>query len=486
MDQAGGYCRQEDETKTPPGLHSVHEDFPHKPPGRLNHGSFGAAPTCVLEAQHSYQQCWNQRPDDMFFRGELFNQLRHASAACIPLLTRNAHRILPSQVALIENACAATTMIAHRWSRLVSPGDLILVLDCIYGACRMCLQEYCCTDSRIGGELLTLSIYEEHGSFPKSSAEIVARFRRSLEKQIISACGKGTGQEGRSSGMLPPFGTPRKLFFFLDQVSSQPAFVLPLVQMLKEVGVCLDARSQDVPGTLTVGEICIDAAHAFALQDLDVLQQFESLPDQLRPHWWFANLHKWAFAPPTATVVFAKDARLTSETSHPMVSWFYGKGLPEECLWAGTRDYSALLSVPTALRYLQTWRSSESDRLSPPAFSKAKALEAGRYLSELWGTSDTLPDPELVCALIMVELPRELDMGAADTPGLPTGDTKERRSVRSILRDDFGVEAAVGNFGPCGNFIRLSYAVYNTWDDILKLGRGVLDILQAQRALISA
>ena len=96
--------------------------------------------------------------------------------------------VLGTSEALIENACAATTMIAHRWSRRVNPGDLIFVLDCVYGACRMCLQEYCCADPRIGGKIVALSIFEQHGSFPKTSAEILARFRESLEQQIETTC----------------------------------------------------------------------------------------------------------------------------------------------------------------------------------------------------------------------------------------------------------------------------------------------------------
>ena len=489
MTAAAGHCQlghtaeeQEGEgAEEMPGLHSLRRDFEHKPAGRLNHGSFGATPVSVLQRQRHYQQRWAERPDEMFFRGELFADLRLASASCIPLIT-SSDKVLPQQVALIENACAATAMIAHRWSKLISPGDVVFVLDCVYGACRMCLQEHCCNDPRIGGQLYTLSIFEEHGSFPKSPAVIVERFRCSLQKQI-RRIGQAVKDDRQTLEKHRPARSHCKLFFFLDYVSSQPAFVLPVAEMLRGIGVVLSTNlhAEQSEAPLSLGEICIDAAHAFAVEGLDVVRQFEGLPSELRPHWWFANLHKWAFAPPTATVVYAKTPELMFETSHPMISWFYGKGLREECLWAGTRDYSSLLSVPAAARFFQTWRSP--DGLGPPAFSKARILEAGKYLSALWGTSDNLPDPELVCALMMVELPRELDVGAQDLPGLPTSDTRERRSVRTILRDDFNVEAAVGSFGPSGNFIRLSYAVYNTWDDILSLGYGVIQILQAQQSV---
>ena len=199
-------------------------------------------------------------------------------------------------------------------------------------------------------------------------------------------------EEGQALAQNQPAPPERKVFFFLDYVSSQPAFVLPVAEMLREIGAILSTDSAG-SSCLSLGEICIDAAHAFAVEGLDVVRQFEGLSPELRPHWWFANLHKWAFAAPTATVVYAKDSELMSQTSHPMVSWFYGKGLHEECLWAGTRDYSALLSVPSAVRFFQTWRSNPDagahEGLSPAAFSKAKILEAGRYLAELWGTTDT-------------------------------------------------------------------------------------------------
>ena len=94
--------------------------------------------------------------------------------------------------------------------------------------------------------------------------------------------------------------------------------------MLQEIGSFLSTCPERIGVPLSLGEICIDAAHAFAVEDLDIVKQFGALPAELRPDWWFANLHKWAFAPPTATVVYAKDPDMMAETCHPMVSWFYG------------------------------------------------------------------------------------------------------------------------------------------------------------------
>ena len=49
-------------------------------------------------------------------------------------------------------------------------------------------------------------------------------------------------------------------------------------------------------------------------------------------------------------------------------------------------------------------------------------------------------------------------------------------SVRSRLRDRFGVEAAVGGF-PDGGFLRLSHAVYTSDDDIERLRDAVLELV---------
>jgi selenocysteine lyase/cysteine desulfurase len=49
-------------------------------------------------------------------------------------------------------------------------------------------------------------------------------------------------------------------------------------------------------------------------------------------------------------------------------------------------------------------------------------------------------------------------------------------SVRSRLRDHYGVEAAIGGF-PDGGFLRLSHAVYTSDDDIERLRDAVLELV---------
>ena len=74
----------------------------------------------------------------------------------------------------------------------------------------------------------------------------------------------------------------------------------------------------------------------------------------------------------------------------------------------------------------------------------------------------------------MVRLP--LNLRVEDVPGRPG------IGIRTMLRNDYNVEAAIGNFGPeLGSYVRLSYGIYNTQEDIEMLENGVLDILKRQQ-----
>ena len=45
--------------------------FPHHCPktARLNNGSFGSAPNCVIETKHEFFNEWEKQPDDLYFNG---------------------------------------------------------------------------------------------------------------------------------------------------------------------------------------------------------------------------------------------------------------------------------------------------------------------------------------------------------------------------------------------------------------------------------
>lgn len=401
-------------------------DFAHHKPGvaRLNHGSFGSCPAPVLQLQQQMRAQSLAQPDEFYFSGQLDEQMQRATNSVIPLL--GSSEIDSEQLCLVENATVATVAIARRWSKRLRPGDTILVPSIAYRACINILREYC--------ELAGAGIEMIPVPFPAQSAD-----------EILSALEQGL-QQLAAAGKSPRFA-------FLDHISSQPAMLLPIAKM---VALCRDYGASDI-------EIAVDGAHSVGSASVDV--------DQIGADWFFSNLHKWGFAPSTATVLYAASSELMRDTGHPITSWNWQRGLHDEARFTGTRDYSAMLAVPAAMDYLQSWCSSDDERAQQ--YCHRRVMEAAADLCQAWNTSMTSPE-ELVATQYMVKLPEQLVV--ADLPGQPGA------GVRSQLRNEHNVEAAIGNFGERGNYVRLSYAVYNTQSDIDRLADGVLKILHQQQS----
>ena len=231
-------------------------------------------------------------------------------------------------------------------------------------------------------------------------------------------------------------------YVMLDHVSSQPAVVCPVAEM---VALC---RRRGV------AEVAVDGAHALGQVAIDV--------DAIGADYFFSNLHKWAFAAPTATVLHS-----LRELQHVVPSWGAGD-FATESRWTGTRDYAAMRAVPAALAYLRDWRSAGG--LTASEFNRVGLRRAVDELSAAWSV-DAAYHEECLGSMGMVRLPADLDL-SKDVPGQPVGPD----SVRSRLRDRYGVEAAVGGF-PDGGFLRLSHAVYTSDDDIERLRDAVLALV---------
>lgn len=159
---------------------------------------------------------------------------------------------------------------------------------------------------------------------------------------------------------------------------------------------------------------------------------------------------------------------------HPITSWAWGQGLAEEALFPGTRDFSAMTAVPAAVEYLNTWQSAVEGQ-SSAVYCHNQVQRAANLLRDAWGTTHLDPpvDDALVATQAMVRLPPGLHV--TDKPG------QVSRGVRDALRQDYQIEAAVGNFGDRGNFLRLSWAVYNDMSEIERLAKAILEIEHDQQ-----
>jgi isopenicillin-N epimerase len=163
----------------------------------------------------------------------------------------------------------------------------------------------------------------------------------------------------------------------VDHVFSPLAVVTPLEPIVrhgKALGVAM----------------LIDGAHGPGMLPLSL--------DALGADWYVGNCHKWLCAPKGSA--FIQQGQGVAAAVHPtVISNFFDAGFPQEFDWQGTRDYSAWLSVPAAIDFLETFGVQRYQ-----AQLVAQASAAAQMLCERWQVA--LPAPaESFAAMVTVPWP---------------------------------------------------------------------------------
>ena len=113
----------------------------------------------------------------------------------------------------------------------------------------------------------------------------------------------------------------------VDHLTPGSALILPLAEiaaLCHERGVLVLADGAHVPGNIAVD------IESFGVD------------------WYVANLHKWAWAPRSAGLLWA--AKQHHEYLHPtVISWGLDHGIAAEFDLLGTRDPSHFLAAPFAI-----------------------------------------------------------------------------------------------------------------------------------------
>jgi selenocysteine lyase/cysteine desulfurase len=205
----------------------------------LNHGSFGAYPRAIQEAQNSFQDDCHARPDTwiIYTLPDLVNASR---AAVAPLL--GAHI---DEVVLVPNATTGVNTVLRnlKWSA----GDVIIHFSTIYGACEKTLSSI-----KEHEPLETVCIVLE---YPIADEEIIELLKTAIEN--VKAEGKKV-----------------RLAMF-DTVLTFPGARMPwerLVETCKEMEILS----------------LIDGAHGIGHIDLQHL-------GNLQPDFFVSNCHKYVF-----------------------------------------------------------------------------------------------------------------------------------------------------------------------------------------------
>jgi isopenicillin-N epimerase len=255
----------------------------------LDHGSYGVAPTEVLNARITALVKTEAAPA-RFFAFDYHAAWRKAATDVARRLS-----VRPEDLALVDNVTDGINAVLRSLS--FRRGDEILVTSLTYGAI-VNAAKY---------------IAGRHGA---RVAEVALRFPEPDPQQCIEAVKNAI--------------TVRTKLAILDHITSGTALVLPLAEI---ISVC---RERGVA-------VLVDGAHAPGQIPLDV--------QSIKADWYAGNLHKWYFVPRGCGFLWAGRDRQKGLVPN-VLSWDCDKTFPHSFEWTGTRDPSAWLSISAAFGFM--------------------------------------------------------------------------------------------------------------------------------------
>jgi isopenicillin-N epimerase len=379
----------------------------------LNHGSFGACPSPVLDAQRRFCAQMEREPVRFMTRDA-------------PLLLAEAREALaqfvgasPEDLAFVPNATTGLNAVLQSLS--LAAGDELLVTDHEYNASRNALEYVA---ARHGARIVVISI-----SFPITGADAI------FDAVLRSV-------------------TAKTRLALLDHVTSQTGLVLPIRELISE----LEARGVSV---------LIDGAHAPGMLDLDI--------DTMAPSYYTGNCHKWICAPKGAGFLWVRKDR--REGVRPaVISHGANAPVPRserfraEFDWMGTADPSAALAVPDAIRFLGALLPGGWKEIR--ARNHALALAGRRLLADALEVELPCPD-EMIGSMAAIALPASSRFPIPESAHVfgqnPLHDAlfREHRIEVPILLDPAGKT----------HLVRVSAQLYNTRDDYERLAAALLSLL---------
>lgn len=373
----------------------------------LNHGSFGACPIKVLEAQQKLRSRLEHEPVRFFEREfeQLLDESREELARFVGADTEEL--VFVPNATTGVNAVLRSLVYPHPSGSSLSfkPDDELLTTDQEYNACRNALDFVArCTGARI--VVATVP-------FPIESPD-----------RIVEAVLKKV--------------SPRTKLVLLDHITSKTGLIFPIQQLIRE----LKKRGIDT---------LIDGAHAPGMLSLNLRD--------IGATYYAGNCHKWLCAPKGAAFLYV-DKSKQSEIRPLTIS--HGANSPRtdksrfhlEFDWMGTDDPTAYMCVAESIRFMGSLLAGGWPELMQR--NRTMVLEARKMLCDKLGIMPPCPD-EMIGSLAVVPLPDDshLYQDGEQPPGMT--------ALQDALFKRFNIEVPVF-YWPAfpKQMMRISAQLYNT------------------------
>jgi isopenicillin-N epimerase len=269
---------------------AVRDLWPLEPTvAHLNHGSFGAVPTPVLEEQQSWRDRMESNPVRFFVR-EMPTALAAARGEVAGFLGA-----AEGSLAFVANATTGVSTVLAGFP--LERDDAVLLTDHSYGAVRIAAN----------------------------------RFAADRGARVDTVHVPLTASDGEAVDAVLGAVHERTRLVVLDHVTSPTARRLPLAEL--------------VPAVQERGAaVLVDGAHSPGMLDVDL--------EALGADFFVGNLHKWCCAA-RGTAVLHASARRRGSLRPLVASWGEAEGFPLAFDDTGTDDPTPWLSAPLALRVLE-------------------------------------------------------------------------------------------------------------------------------------
>ncbi|MBW7845578.1 MAG: aminotransferase class V-fold PLP-dependent enzyme [Bacteroidia bacterium] len=264
----------------------------------LNFGSFGACPREIFEDYIKWQYVLEAEPVQ-FITTDGANYIRESAKALAQYIHCN-----PQDLVFVPNPTHAINIIAKNLNLL--PNDEVLTTDLEYGAMDRTFRYYC--------QKANAKYIRQHIQLPLVS-----------KQQFIEDFCKG-------------FSSRTKVVF-ISHITSSTALIFPVKE------ICEEAKKR---GITTI----VDGAHVPGHISLNI--------SDINADYYTGACHKWMMTPKGCSFLHTKN-ELQNNLDPLIISWGYDSIAPSSSRYwdyhqfNGTRDFSAYLTLPKALAFMQKY-----------------------------------------------------------------------------------------------------------------------------------